>query len=385
MPGTAAALDNEWSVLLAACSVVSPAEKANSLCSLLRQSIRWKYLFDLADQHGTLPLLHQPLSAYVDAVPAGEMTALTQAFQTNLHKSLLLSRELIRIVDRLSASGIEVIPYKGPALAEAAYGDIALRQSGDIDLLIRPHDLLRVREAVGELGYTPHLHFSEAEEREYLRSGYEYAFDGAAGPNLLEVQWAIQPRFYAVDFDMAGLFDRARTATVAGQPMKALAPEDLFLILSLHAAKHVWGKLVWLCDIAQIMKMPTLDWNRISSLAKSLGIARILQVTMLAANALLGATIPVETHLADDPEARPLAQKIRDYIVSGRTCNVESLSYFRLMIQLRERPSDRLRFLRRLAFTPGPGEWNAVRLPAALFPLYRVIRLTRLAARLIRA
>ena len=36
-------------------------------------------------------------------------------------------------------------------------------------------------------------------------------------------------------------------------------------------------------------------------------------------------------------------------------------------------------------FTPGPGEWAAVRLPRPLFPLYRLVRLSRLAARLVSA
>jgi hypothetical protein len=52
---------------------------------------------------------------------------------------------------------------------------------------------------------------------------------------------------------------------------------------------------------------------------------------------------------------------------------------------LREQPADRLRFLQRLAFTPGPGEWQSVRLPGPLFPLYRLVRLARVAARLVRA
>ena len=224
MTETSATLEAEWSLLLAACSEISRQGKKDRLRQSLRQPVRWKVLFDLADRHGAQPLLYQALvdveNDVEDAIPAEQNSALEQRYQTNLHKALFASRELIRIVDHLSAISIEVMPYKGLALAEMIYGDIALRQSGDIDLLIRPQDLPRIRDAVGELGYTPHLALSEAEERAYLKSGYEYAFDGAAGPNLLEVQWAIQPRFYSVDFDMDGLFQRAVTVTVAGHPMK---------------------------------------------------------------------------------------------------------------------------------------------------------------------
>lgn len=378
-------LDHEWKILLAAASVTSAEQKQARLGSLLQQPVRWNSLFSLADHHGVQPLLYEGLASIAQELPPAEFEFLRQSHKANLHKALLLSRELIRIVDHLADLGIEVMPYKGLALAELVYGDIALRQSGDIDLLIRPEDFRRVREAVGKVGYVPHDFFSEAEERAQLKSGYEYAFDGAAGPNLLEVQWAIQPRFYAIDFDMTGLFERATTVVVAGQPMKTLCEEDLFLVLSAHAAKHVWGRLIWLCDLARIISLPNLNWNRIREQAEYLGIERILRVTMLAANRMLGAAIPEAVGAIEhDAELVPLADRVQSFVESETTFNVESPAYFRLMMQLRERASDRRRFLTRLVFTPGPSEWAAVRLPEPLFPLYRLVRLSRLAARLVR-
>jgi len=376
----------EWPFLLAACSEISRQEKTDRLRQLAHEPIRWKLLFDLADRHGTRPLLHQALVDVEEVVPAEEMSALQQSYQTNLHKALFLSRELIRIVDRLSAAGIEVMPYKGLALAEVVYGDIALRQSGDIDLLIHPQDFPRIRDAVCQLGYTPHLNLSPAEERAYLQSGYECSFDGEAGPNLLEVQWAIQPRFYAIDFDMDGVFRRAAAVTIAGHAMKTPSSEDLLLILAAHAAKHEWGRLVWLCDIARIMSLPTLNWSWIESQTTVLGIVRIVSVSMLLANRMLGAAIPpaAQASIPEDSATLALVDEIQSHIASEAAFNVESLAYFRLMMRLRERRADRLRFLQRLVFTPGPGEWQAVRLPAPLFPLYRLVRLSRLAARLVR-
>ena len=51
------------------------------------------------------------------------------------------------------------------------------------------------------------------------------------------------------------------------------------------------------------------------------------------------------------------------------------------MIALRERWRDKFRFLWRLLWTPSVGEWEAVRLPKILFPLYSFVRLLRLAKR----
>jgi hypothetical protein len=385
MSGTHPTLDTEWSILLAACSATPRQEKLSRLKSLLQQPIRWKSLFALADQQGTQPLLFQALLGVEDAVPSQAMNWLKQSYQTNLHKNLLLSRELMRIIEHLSAIGVDVMPYKGLALAEVLYGDITLRQAGDIDLLIRQKDVPCIRKAVGELGYLPHAPLSELQERAYLKSGYEYAFDSAAGRNILEVQWAIQPRFYAIDFDMDGLFARAVTISVAGHPAKMPSPADLLLVLSAHAAKHVWGRLLWLCDIARLMDLPALDWGWIASQAKDLGITRILSVTAVAANRLLGVSIPSQVRLLHDSTAADLVREVQNHITGDTAYAVESLSYFRLMMRLRERPVDRLRFLGRLAFTPGPSEWQAVRLPGPLYPLYRLVRLSRLAARAVRA
>src|SRR5271166_1832923 len=197
MPGTSLAAVPEWSLILAACSESDGADKNHRIRSLLQSPLQWTVLFDLATRHGVQPLLYQALLNFKGEIAPEYFAALTQQYQTNLHKSLILSRELIQIVDALCSLGIDVMPYKGLALAETIYGDIALRQTGDMDLLIHAADLQRVREVVGELGYTPHVALSEAQERAYLKSGYECAFDGRAGRNLLEVQWSVQPRFYA--------------------------------------------------------------------------------------------------------------------------------------------------------------------------------------------
>jgi hypothetical protein len=397
---TDARFEAEWRLLQAACSATAKRgdsgqetdqdqdreqeKEKRGLRGWFERPLNWESLVQLAEQHGVVPILYHSLSSLGSEVPPATLAQLKLGYETNLRRTLLLARELIRILDRFDALEIDVLPYKGVALAETLYGDIALRQAGDIDLLVRASDLSRIKATLKDLGYTPHLPLSQPEERAYLGSGYECAFDSLLGRNLLEVQWALQPRFYAVDFEMESVFRRAIQVNVAGRNMKTPSAEDLFLILALHAAKHVWGRLIWLCDIAQIVKLPALNWNWISETATSLGIVRILQVTLVLTNRMLGAAIPAaaEKSLSADSAARALADEIAPRIGRSAQQNVESLSYFRLMMRLRERRADRIRFLRRLAFTPGPGEWKSVRLPARLFPLYRLVRLWRLATRL---
>jgi hypothetical protein len=162
--------------------------------------------------------------------------------------------------------------------------------------------------------------------------------------------------------------------TLAGRDLKIPSPEDLILMLSIHAAKHVWGRLIWLCDIAEIVGLEKLDWDWIRGQARELGIERILGVTLLLGNRLLG----MERAVCEDRTAQGFAEQIAISMAAGVEYEEEKMSYFRLMMRLRERRTDGMRFLWRLAFTPGPGEWKAVRLPQILFPFYRVVRLGRL-------
>ena len=381
----------EWELVLAA-SRADPGEsdlvRIRGLLDLPTpdRPVEWEAVLRLADHHGTSALLYRNLSGLGDVVPATVLAALRQSYERNVYKSLFLARELIRILDCLDAIGIEVIPYKGIVLSEAYYGDMALRQSGDMDLFVRGHDVARIKSAVCELGYTLRVPIPEDAEEDYIASGYECTFDSPAGRNLLELQWALQPRFYAVDFDMNGLFKRAVKVSVAGRRVKTPSPEDLLLVFSVHAAKHVWGRLIWLCDIAQILKLGNLNWDWVRAHARAFGIERILHVTLLLANRLLATPIPapMKEAILEDRAARAFADEIAVDVARGVSYAEQQVSYFRLMMQLRERKADRLRFLARLTFTPGPGEWEAVRLPKPLFPLYRVVRLARLAWRFAR-
>jgi hypothetical protein len=371
---------------LAASSIGTSPRHLGARCSELATSLAWDAFVDLVDQHGMSSLVYQGFMQITDAVPACVLANLRKRNQQNIVKSLFLIRELIRILDRLQPLGIEVIPYKGVVLSQMVYGDAALRQSGDIDLFVRKHDVEAIKQAVCELGFVPRFTIPAAAERDFLAAGYELTFDSPAGKNLLELQWSLQPHFYAVDFDMEGLFRRAVSVSVTGYAMKTPAPEDLFIVLAVHAAKHVWGRLIWLCDIAQILRQYELDWQSIRRRATELGIERMLSVTLLLANRLLQATIPNawQETIADDKTATDFAHEISLAIARGTTYEDQQVAYFRLMMRLRERRIDRVRFLTRLAFTPGPGEWDAVSLPKPLFPFYRLVRLGRLAARFAR-
>ena len=53
----------------------------------------------------------------------------------------------------LESNGINAIPYKGPVLANLAYGNLSFREFGDIDILINKSDALKAKEIMISNGY----------------------------------------------------------------------------------------------------------------------------------------------------------------------------------------------------------------------------------------
>jgi hypothetical protein len=350
------------------------------IAAATERAVDWHEFLRLAEQHGVLPLVARNLAAHARGVPTEIERQLGSADEANVRRNLWFAGELGRITDHLNGKQLRAVPYKGPVLAESVYGDLALRSFHDLDFLISPADFEPAKQALAELGYRPAEELSPAVGRFWLRNGYERSFDGAAGKNLVELQWGVLPYFYAVDLEIDDLLERSVQTSVAGREVSCLSPEDSLLALCLHAAKHLWTRLIWVCDIAESLRTQTIDHKLVRSRAQSLGILRIMSVTFWLANHLLRVDVPqpVQQVITSDPEVRILGREFAARLARNATYDLDTSEYFRLILRLRERRGDRWRYLWRLVWTPGAGDLAAVQLPEALFPLYRVVRLARL-------
>ena len=373
--------------LLCACARVSLSPEAIAhIGGATERGVDWHGLLRLAEQHGALPLLARNLAAHARRIPTEIEQQLRFAYEGNVRRNLWFASELGRIADSLSGKHLQAVPYKGPVLAETIYGDLALRSFSDLDFLISPSDFEQAKQALADLGYRPAEELSPAVERFWLRKGYERSLDGAAGKNLVELQWGVLPCFYAVDLRIGDLLARSRQTSVGGREVACLSPEDSLLVLCLHAAKHLWTRLIWVCDIAETLRTKIIDYTLVLSRARSLGILRIVGVSFWLTERLLGAVAPqwAQHVITSDAEVPVLGQKFAARLAKSATYDFDSSEYFRLILRLRERGGDRWRYLWRLVWTPGAGDLAVLRLPEAFFPLYRGVRLARLARRLFR-
>ncbi|HXY04485.1 MAG TPA: nucleotidyltransferase family protein [Terriglobales bacterium] len=381
-----AAISPEFELLLACCALPQ-AQREGQLVYLTARKCDFPSFVSLAQQQRVIPQAYQALALHSGLLRAQDLAQLRSAYQKNARTTLWLTAELVRILRHLETHGIKAMPYKGPALAQVLYGDVTARQFIDLDILVSLRDVSSAKDALRKFGYNPTEALSAREERAFISSGYEYAFDGIASPHLVELKWRILPHFYSVEFDTEEFFKRAEQITLAGHSFPTLRADDLLFVLCVHAAKHRWTQLSWLHDIAQLIQSRGIDWDAVWHRTHSLGVRRIIALNLMLTHDLLGSNLPPGTRrwLENDSETRSLQEEILRMIRDQNPCETDSPAYFYLMLRLRERWLDKIRLAWRLIGTPAIGDWSSIHLPDQFFPLYRLVRLGRLASKAGRA
>lgn len=217
---------------------------------------------------------------------------LRRYFHANALHNLSLTGELFKLLNELEVHGIPVLPYKGPALAASAYGNLALRQFGDLDILVHEQDVIRAKDVLIAQGYQPSYHLTGAEEAAYILSHVNYAFYSKI---LVELHWRIREPHATFPLDMECLWERLVPISLAGKTVLTFSPEDQLLILCSHAVKHRWARLEWICGVAEHVRAhQEMDWGSIMHQARALRSERVLFLGLCLASDLLGTTLPKE-------------------------------------------------------------------------------------------
>jgi hypothetical protein len=371
-------------LLCCARTSLSPA-LAGQLGELVRAGLDWPRLLRLAQDHGTAPLLYWHLNRVApDAVPAPTRDAFREWFYDNARHNLLLTGELLRLLSLFTAHGVRALPFKGPTLAAFAYGNLALRQFLDLDLLVAPADLRRARELLAAEGYRSGLPLAPAREEDYLATIGQMPFVREGRTCMVELHARIAPRDFHFPLGLGRLWPRLRPVSLNGRDVLALAGEDLLLVLCMHGAKHLWSCLGWVCDVAELLRVhPGMDWPAVAAQARLVRCERILGLGLLLAHDLLQGPVPEELvrQARSVAAVRGLAAEVRRRLFRESDGRLEGLHNAIFQLRARERLGDGLRYALSLALTPTVADWTGFPLPAGLSFLYPLLRPARLAGK----
>jgi hypothetical protein len=282
-----------------------------------REQVAWPEHLDgdamvsAADHHGVLVMFDRALPSL--GAPERVRAATRPLVRQRTERALLLVRQLRTIVALLESHGVAVLPVKGPVLAASAYGDAAMRgASGDLDLVVSPSTFDRAVAIFAGAGYRRVEELTEEHDHGDLSmEAHLFPLSASAG-TMVELHAQLRGSLQTPVMDVAAAMERSKPRPLLGAEFRMMATEDLFLYLALHAAQHLWSRMIWTADIAAMLRQP-LDWNTLLDRAGAIGAQHRLAVTLRLAVDLFHADVPesVQSRLFRSPRVVRMAARAR--------------------------------------------------------------------------
>ena len=329
---------------------MAPADRER-IRALVASPVDWTAVERLAEAHGVLPLVTSRLEAHAAAdVPDAVRARLRQRMLAQTGRCRVLIRELVAMLTALAERGVPALPYKGPALAAVAYGSPVLRQPGDLDIVVPGDRLSIARTVLVDRGFRDGLAGPDADGRV---GHYQHDMVREADGLHVELHWAFAPRYFRFGLTPGAL--GREPLVLGGRRIDAIAPPDHLVLLCVHGARHLWSRLGWIVDVAELLRARRdSDWGAALARATPLGARRMLLVGLALAHDLLGAELEgLARAVSADPSASRLAGQLASRVFLDDARRPGLVTAARLHLAMRERWRDRGAYALLGAITPG--------------------------------
>lgn len=353
--------------------------KDERIQELLTHEIDWQDLGQIALHQGVFPLFYLRLKAAAEGqIPPESATLFDQRLHSIAQNNIRLTWKLIQLIKLLSSQAVEFLVLKGPVFALQAFGDLALRQFTDLDILIHPADFSEVYELLCQDGYTPLFELGSTQIRFQVQSDNHFSFKRQG--DVIEVHWKIAPQENIYPIKPEQIWQELNSVSLLEREIPAPSPENTILFACLHGAKHGWRQMKWIVDLAYLNQtFNNIDWHILLEQSKKLGLYRQVCLGLLLAEELVGAKMPIKVEglIHAERSAQRLAARVRGRLFDK--ANVPSqFEDYGFYLQTRERWRDRLYYLFNMTFVPRRDDWLNLTLPEALYPVYYLFRPLRL-------
>ena len=339
-----------------------------------RAGLDWDYIFNTAQAHGLLPLLHKHLSKA--DVPLHFLSRLKRESVANSQSILHLIAKQLRVYKLFKENEIPVALFKGPLLAQMAYGDFSLRQAGDIDVLIHRQHFTRARSLLESLGYEMYPKLTAPQLASHLNNHCEIQFVRDDWFTVVDLHWDLAPRSFVFKLKADEVMSRLQSVSLAGTVVETFSAEDSVLYQAMHGAKHLWRCLEWITALAETIRAtPSINWDVVIDRAVQAHATRILALGLRLVENFCHTPIP--NAVDPDRSMQRMAQNIREQIfATGGPAHSTETNLYNLRIMDRKR--DALLSACRALFVPTLSDWQALALPPRLHSLYYAFRPLRL-------
>jgi hypothetical protein len=282
-------------LLVAACSTWPPSDaRTESIRRAATGRLDWGRFHELVTHHRVVGLVHDSLTRARPAVPPDIAQAVSGQARELVRQNLIYAAEAARLQRLFAEADLPVVFIKGISLAMLAYGNLGLRHSKDIDLVVSPNSVLpaaAILDANGYRRFEPPPEFSESQLRMWMLRCKEIWYVHEEKHILVE----LHSRLFDNSQLMPGTPDphAFRIVSITKEiGLSTLGEEDLFAYLCAHGAVDRWFRLKWLADVAALLaNQPEECVERLYQAADARGSGRAAALAILLCHRLLGTKI----------------------------------------------------------------------------------------------
>jgi len=230
------------------------------IADLLRKDLDWDYLIQKAAKHNVFLLLYQTLkNTHPELIEPSIYEQLQERTQKIICFNLFLTKELFQVLEYLAAHDIQAIPFKGPIWATLAYGNMALREFCDLDILVRPEDYIKAKELLIKQGYyDKYFGTKEWEEKKQVKM---VRHDGKV---KIDLHLELASKQFYLRLDLESFFEGLQTLSIGGRTVTTFSPENTLALGYIQGTKDSWESLKRICDLAALIRTyPDVNWQNI--------------------------------------------------------------------------------------------------------------------------
>ncbi|MGK7904264.1 MAG: nucleotidyltransferase family protein [Hormoscilla sp.] len=346
------------------------------IADLLRNDLDWDAIMGKAVENNVFLLFYQTLkNTHPELIPPSIYEQLQVEAQKRIGRNLFLTKELFEVLDLLAARDIQAIPFKGPIWATLAYGNMALRDFSDLDILVRPKDFPKAKDLLKERGYCGKYSDSfeaEIEQSQMLRH------DGKVN---IDLHFGLAPQFFYLRVNSESFFEGLQTISIAGRPVTTFSPENTLALGYIHGAKEDWNFLKRICDFAALIQIyPDVNWQDILAGCGTNYSDRKFWLGIAIAQRYLQISLPKElaVHSKQFPELAELAKQ-HEQFVYHKLAEYSYISHVFSFLGTRETNLwSKVRYFLKIAVDINEKDREKFALPSFLFFLYYPLRIIRL-------
>jgi Uncharacterised nucleotidyltransferase len=355
---------------------------ADKIRELAVGPLDWNFLVTQAVENSVTPLFAKNLAAVAgDALEPAHRARLKELMRASAVRSLVFTAELITIMNHFRVDGIQAIPYKGPVLAAQAYGDVTLREFEDLDIVLRQSDMTKANEVLVALGYRPKFPWILTRDAAAAVVPGEYHYRDERRRMIVELHTERTLRHFPVPPDIDDFSRRLVPVSLSGHEVLTFGPEDGLPLLCIHGSKDFWERMSWAADIAEFVQaFPELDWDQSLRCADALHATRMFHLGLAIGVRLFGIFLPAEIlgRVRKDSVANTMAQEVERRVLARGSSALGGAGRFGFRRHMLEGSLEGWRYSFRLSVVPAEEDWEMVRLPGPLAPLYIALRPLRL-------